>query len=179
MGRNSLRGCCGALELAGLLKGPAAELPHLARLQDAVQEHLPPPAPRTPLRSTVEPQAGSYEFEPTVEDANGVTARRSIPLAAGPSGTTALLVSLAPGGEVVLGAGLPPPVLSLVATPSSAQPGLEYAWSQVRGPPVVLGETAPGTAGFTPVTPGIYEFALRVFDGHACTPTARTTWRVR
>jgi transposase len=55
MGRNTLRGYCGALERAGLLEGPAGELPDLGRLQAAVQEHLPPPAPRPPPRSTVEP----------------------------------------------------------------------------------------------------------------------------
>jgi len=55
MGRNTLAAYAKALGAAGLLEGEAGALPAAEVLRAAVTAHMPPPTPRPPPPSTVEP----------------------------------------------------------------------------------------------------------------------------
>ncbi len=55
---------------------------------------------------------------------------------------------------------------------------LDYIWSQVEGPALILSHYNTATTSFTPITPGTYGFQLIVTDGVQQSPPVKTRFQV-
>lgn len=73
------------------------------------------------------------------------------------------LVSAGPDMQGVVGQ--PVTLQGSASDPDSGPKPLTYSWTQTSGPTVTLSGANTLTPNFTPMTPGIYMFALQVSDG--------------
>jgi hypothetical protein len=110
---------------------------------------------------------GLYAFQVTVSDPGGESSIAEVPVlvAAGPAPTAiaAAIPAEAEQGSTVV----------LDASASLAQPGSDYAWEQVSGPPAELSGADQPVAWFVPSTAGRYAFEVSVQQGGLRSPPGR------
>lgn len=124
---------------------------------------------------------GTYSFELTVTDSNGVADSARCCVGVASPGGPSPVASLAKVPDQVLAApGTPPLVVGLDGSASSGPGVLRFRWTQVRGPPCVVDPgSGPGLGLVTIEQAGAYEFELRLFDGVLHSAPAPVSFVVR